>query len=259
MSKNIIFYFTGTGNCLKVANDIGNVLDNCEIISMPAFDSKNLLNDYDRIGFIFPAYAEGLPNAVKRFIAENKLPQNENTYYFTAVTHGGLKGNSISILNKKLLEKGICLSAGFDVRMVANYICLYNRVKNTEKIHEKSQIKIDMVKEAVKNKVSNKIRKSNPLIFWTEKAAKAFLTMDKDYNISEKCSGCGICYKVCPVKNIDMLDNRPIFKHNCEQCMACIQFCPKRAVNYKNKTQNRRRYVNPNITLDEIIKGNNRV
>jgi hypothetical protein len=61
-------------------------------------------------------------------------------------------------LNKKLLEKRICLSAGFDVKMIANYICLYNRIKNTEKIHKKLQIKIDMVKEIVKNKILKRIK-----------------------------------------------------------------------------------------------------
>jgi hypothetical protein len=43
------------------------------------------------VWFFSATFAEGLPNAVKKFIAEDKLPQNENTYYFTVIIHGGLK------------------------------------------------------------------------------------------------------------------------------------------------------------------------
>jgi len=256
MYKNLIFYFTGTGNCLKVAKDIGSVLDNCEIISMAAFNEKNITDDYIRIGFILPVYAEGILNAVKKFISEINFPKNNN-YYFSVVTHGGLDGNANPILNKKLAEKEICLNASFQIKMVANYVCLYNMTKNVEKIRKKSQIEINNVKELVKNKVQNKIKRINPFIFWTEKAAKSYLTKDMGYNISTKCNGCGICYKVCPVKNIEIINDRPVFKHKCEQCMACIQYCPNMAINYKNKTQKRRRYTNPDININEIINGNN--
>jgi len=258
MSKNMVFYFTGTGNSLKVAKDIGSVLDNCEINSMTTFNKEHINNDYDRIGFIFPVYAEGIPNAVKRFISNTKFPKN-NPYYFTVATHGGLDGNAIPIIYKQLSERGIYLNAGFEIKMVANYVCKYNMVKNIEKIKNNSQKKIDVVKELVKNKVQNRIKRLNPLIFWPEKAAKSYPTKDKGYNISEKCIGCSICYKVCPVKNIEMENNRPIFKNNCEQCMACIQYCPNKSINYKNKTQKRRRYTNPDININEIIRGNNNV
>lgn len=34
MSKNIIFYFSGTGNSLKVAKDFSTGIQDCELISM---------------------------------------------------------------------------------------------------------------------------------------------------------------------------------------------------------------------------------
>jgi flavodoxin len=40
---NIIFYFSGTGNCLKVAKAIADELGNCEIVSMAKpFDGKKI-------------------------------------------------------------------------------------------------------------------------------------------------------------------------------------------------------------------------
>ncbi|MDR0374648.1 MAG: EFR1 family ferrodoxin [Treponema sp.] len=64
--------------------------------------------------------------------------------------------------------------------------------------------------------------------------------MDSNYNISENCVGCKICGKVCPVKNIEIINNKPVFKHACEQCMACIHLCPFRAINYRDKAQNKK-------------------
>lgn len=37
--------------------------------------------------------------------------------------------------------------------------------------------------------------------------------------------------------------------------MACIQYCPKQAIEYSKKTVGRKRYRNPNVTLQEMING----
>ena len=256
MANNIIFYFTGTGNSLKVSKDIANVLENCEIISMPAFSGNSLNKKYERIGFVFPVYSFGIPNAVKKFIAETGFPDNNDAYFFAVATHGGVYGDSITMLKKQLLQKGIRLNACFDVKMVATYICMCDMAKNTEKTKKKVQVKIDWIKESVKNKTPNKMINSYWFTWFAIPALKSFPIIDKYYTISDKCSGCGICSKVCPVKNIEMENDRPVFKHNCEQCTSCIMCCPVKALNYKNKTQKRKRYINPEITINEIINGN---
>lgn len=53
--------------------------------------------------------------------------------------------------------------------------------------------------------------------------AKSFIA---DYN----CNGCGLCTKECPVKAIQMKNNRPFWTYKCESCMRCINTCPHRAI-----------------------------
>jgi epoxyqueuosine reductase QueG len=59
------------------------------------------------------------------------------------------------------------------------------------------------------------------------------------------------------VNNIDFgQDKKPYFMHHCEQCLACIQHCPAKAINYKDKTQNKKRYTHPDIPWKELAKLN---
>ena len=79
--------------------------------------------------------------------------------------------------------------------------------------------------------------------------------MDKNFHVSNACTKCEICKKVCPVDNIDVDANgKPRFKHRCEQCLSCLQCCPAKAINYKDQTQNRKRYTHPEISWKELAQ-----
>ncbi len=251
MSKNIIFYFSGTGNSLKVAKDIAAVLDDCELISMGKYHKLN--GTYERIGFVYPIYAGGMPGAVKRFIKALDLLTNKNSYIFAVCTSGSGYAGGLTNISKIIDGKGGKLSYSGTIRCFSNYVGLYAMGSNADqKAKAQTQatkpvtqeIQSLMVKPPSKNKSMAIL--SNLFIKWMEKRDKAF-------NISEVCNGCTTCSKVCPVGNIKMQDGKPIFLHHCEQCMACIQWCPKEAINVKNITQTRGRYHHPDITLADMI------
>lgn len=46
----------------------------------------------------------------------------------------------------------------------------------------------------------------------------------------EKCTGCSICVKVCPVKAITMYETPEIYDVKCIQCFCCIELCPNGAL-----------------------------
>ena len=76
--------------------------------------------------------------------------------------------------------------------------------------------------------------------------------MDKKFWIDEECNSCGICEKVCPAANILMKEGKPVWQKQCQQCLACIQWCPKESIQYGKKTSEYKRYHHPEIKLKEM-------
>jgi ferredoxin len=73
------------------------------------------------------------------------------------------------------------------------------------------------------------------------------------FHAGEGCTGCGQCARLCPAGNIAMQNGKPVFGAKCEQCVACIQWCPQAAIQYKEETQARKRYHHPQVTLREFM------
>ena len=77
--------------------------------------------------------------------------------------------------------------------------------------------------------------------------------MDKSFYTDEKCNSCGVCEKICPALNIRMKEGRPCWLHHCEQCLACIQWCPRESIQYGKKTPRYSRYHHPEVTLKDML------
>jgi ferredoxin/flavodoxin len=255
--ENIIFAFSGTGNSLKIAKDISRELKNCKIVSM--VKPYGFTKQYDSIGFIYPTYFWGLPKKVIEFIENTKLDNNKNAYYYSITTYGGSPGNAVYQLYELLLNKhGIKLNYGTQLQMFSNYVVIYNMSEKINEITKKSNEKLVPIIDAIKTGENNKVNSMTKIFkFINNNFQEKVSNMDRDFTVDNNCTGCGICEKVCPVKNITLVNNRPQYNHHCEQCVACIQFCPQKAINYKNVTQNRRRYTNPEINYKELYEFNN--
>lgn len=253
-----IFYFSGTGNSQKVAKDIATELNNAEVVSIADSAEKETICDSPNIGFVFPVYSFGLPVMVAKFIKKLKA-SNSNPYFFAFSTYRDKPGGAIFQTQKLLKSNGYKLSAGFNICMPGNYLLIYEadtallQKKKFKLLEESLNEKIELIKD--KNTLIEKTPLRN-LIFQFGISypimAKAFRHMDRLFWVDENCNGCAVCKRVCPADNIVIKDNKPVFLHKCEQCVACINWCPTGALQCTKKTIGRQRYHHPDIKLNDI-------
>lgn len=246
--KNRIYFFTGTGNSLYVAKCIAESLPNCEVKAIHNDLNLEIPQGLDRVGFVFPTYYWGLPALVSEFMTKLEFSNQGATYFFAIATCAGMAGNALPQTKKMLLSHDIKLNYGTSIRMPANAVFNYDMTDDPVHAAEKSDEKIKSLILNVKNKKSNRIGGINKLIYRPYiKSISSVHVFDKDFNVNEDCISCGLCVSVCPADNITLNDGKPSFGHHCESCTACIQHCPKRAINYKDLTQARRRYSHPQV------------
>ena len=53
---------------------------------------------------------------------------------------------------------------------------------------------------------------------------------DRSFYIDDNCSGCGVCVRICPVKNIKLINGKPVWQNHCENCFACFSWCPNESI-----------------------------
>ncbi len=277
--KKKIFYFTGTGNSMRAAQIIALTLKDTEIISMRQSLQDVTAEDCDVIGFVFPVYHWSMPEPAVKFIQSLKI--NKDAYIFCISMPSFICGCSCEKLEELLKEKGAKISYGNKVYSVANYVIAYPPLPPPKLIVPKTEKKLEKIASDILNRKLREIPRANFII--KNKIKTSMNTYrelqryaDMGFKINEKCISCGLCAKVCPVDNIELIDKKPNFKNNCTQCMACVSYCPKRAIGYKidnadieklnvdkNKIKivkimklpdKRKCYHNPYITANDISK-----
>ena len=250
-----IYYFSGTGNSLAVARETErNLIDEGSIVSIASLkNEKNIQVDTDVLGFVFPVYCMSIPDIVKAFI--EKLSFKSKPYIFAIVTCNGVPGKSLIELNKYLLSKGKELSSGFVVEMTGNAVVtpseiVTQRLDNykTEVVKISNIISNRSVKKIVgtygiKDNIGTSILKSF--------GRKMYLT-PKSVSSTSECIGCGICTKVCPLDNIQIVDKKPGWGVKCSTCLACFHWCPKNAVKGGLMLSRRNQYHNPEVSVKDM-------
>ena len=68
----------------------------------------------------------------------------------------------------------------------------------------------------------------------------------KPFYVTESCSHCGLCERVCTSGCIRLTAGIPVWtEKRCNMCMACVNRCPQTAIQYGKGTTKRGRYVHP--------------
>lgn len=257
--KTSIFYYTGTGNSLWVARQAAEALDGSAVHSMTQWLASRPKIDSESIGLVFPVYIWGVPAPVTRFVAA--LPDLGDRYFFAFATNGGQVSNTLVQLDKLLSGRGLKLGAGFDIPMPSNYIPWGGP---GPKQAQEQRFQAARAKIAA-NAAGLRQRREMPLDkgpLWQRivfsaiyKASFSYVPrMDGKFWADDKCTNCGICARVCPARNITIESGRPLWHHACEQCFACLQWCPPQAIQYGKRTARFERYHHPAVALKDVLK-----
>ncbi|MFA6714449.1 MAG: EFR1 family ferrodoxin [Victivallales bacterium] len=258
--KTLLYYFSGTGNTLMLARLLAKELEDVEIINIAGCQNSSTAPQADRIGILFPVYAFGPPRMVTDFLKNLQPP--EGAYIFSMVNYANAGGPAALKIAKAILnENGIKLNAGFGVAMPSNYIP-FGGAENQEKQNKKFIAAAEEV-----NRAGKIIKKAPESYFYKQGFVPLFFARfcnrmlvkrcSKDaakFYVNDNCTSCGTCVKICPVRNVKLVDKRPAWGNNCEQCMACLQWCPENAIQVKGVPGTRSHYQNPAVTAQELIE-----
>ncbi len=129
----MIFYFSGTGNSLYTAERLSTSLQEpiCNIAQ--AIQEKKfsyILSEEERLGFVFPVYAWGIPKPVATFLKNIEISSIAPYYTFAVITCGDSIGLTMDTLKKLLKQKNIYLNSGFSLAMPDNYVDLMSSASN---------------------------------------------------------------------------------------------------------------------------------
>lgn len=251
----MVFYFTATGNSLYVARQLEE-----DPISIPQIMNQDNLEFEDKtIGIVSPIFAGEPPKIVFEFFKKAKLKTN---YLYVIYTYGKSDSDAPEYLDKRLKGMGIKVQYIHSIKMVDNYLPAFDM--NEEMAMDKQ---IDRQLENViadinarKCGVPEATEEGRTLHAMVAKrgADAPEFNNGEQITVTDKCIGCGICVKVCPVGVFYIEGGKAKRRQStCEFCLSCAQNCPQKAITLSIADKNpNARYRNEHITLEDIIASN---
>ena len=271
-----LYYFSGTGNSLFIAKTIqeGIVEEHCRvtgsrndletnvaILPIQKFTNcETIIDQSDRIGIIYPTYFLDAPDVVKQFA--KRLQIREGCYLFLYSSYGETLGNALHNMNQ-IFEPGQ-VRGNYEVVLPDNSIIFESKKEEIPKMLEVGET---IIRAHAKEVYHQRITPLSPYSSKYHLAANVMkplarrgLGFKKLKVNQEKCNHCGLCGKLCPMRNISMPDHlsiskTPAFGNACESCFSCLHYCPQEAIRYQRMSKKKSgfQYRHPQIRVNEMM------
>jgi len=233
----------------------------------------------------------GLPRIVAQFA--EKLEAVASKYLFAVCTHSGGPVDTIENLDRIFRSRGGELAVGFGVQTSIPYApsakikrVLFHQELEMDRLadDEKRQalfaawrVRLDVLQRQIHAREKGKVEIRSAmakavnmpwLLFQKRIAIARYQTLanstsqsmddliplvDTSFEVDETCNGCGLCARICPVGNIKMVDDRPVWQHHCETCYACFQWCARKAI-HGSVVEYEKRDHHPEVKIAAMLK-----
>lgn len=244
----MIIYFSGTGNSRYIAKRIADKIQD-ELI-----DANDKIKRRDtrtikvngRLIIVTPTYVWRIPWLVRDWMIKTHF-QGVSQVWFV-MNCGGEIGNAAKYNRQLCDEKGFVYMGTAQIVMPENYIALFS-TPETEKarmiVADAEPVINNVIRHieeghafpAPRNNLYDRIMSGPVNRLFYPLCVKA-----KGFHVNDNCIGCGKCVKLCPLNNIALENGKPVWGKKCTHCMACISYCPKKAIEYGKKSAEKERY-----------------
>ncbi|MDE6911437.1 MAG: EFR1 family ferrodoxin [Lachnospiraceae bacterium] len=237
-------YFSGTGNTkfcvdrfLKEYDRSNNSfsIENDETLEQIKIDNEIVIG--------YPVQYSNIPKILRDYIVHNRHIWKEKNIFIIA-TMGIFSGDGAGILARLLKKYGATIVGGLHLRM-PDSICdervLKRSFEENKRIIMKAEEKICKSVHDMKNGKPPQeglgivyhlagLFGQRLYFFW-----KTQTYTDKIKINSQKCIGCGLCEKLCPMRNLAVKNGSAVSGDKCTMCYRCISKCPKQAITLLGK------------------------
>lgn len=236
----LLLYYTGTFNTRyltlmlkKRFESEGHSVTTYEID--PLNTEKLSFDGYDLLGLGYPIYGFNAPYPFLKFVKKQKFPKGMKAFIYknSGETFHANDASSVSML-RKLKKDGVITNNEYHFIMPYNIHFRFeeNLVKEMLEMDDKL---LDILYYEVTSGIKNikKYKLIHRIITFFVKLQfiggdvnSFFCHVDK-----KRCTKCGYCIKMCPMKNIYKNKKGDVrFHHHCLMCMRCSLGCPVDAV-----------------------------
>ncbi len=255
MNSAIIYYSTiGDALYLAQAFEKTSLYDVYKIND----GSIALPDDLDSLGIVTEINSPGLTPEMKKFF--NFLKNRDNSalkYIYAITTQRGKESFDGRIIEKEFEDAGLNLSyynvIFFPTLNSSLAETVYSKTDVDKSLLVIKDERDDRIREVVKETEEELIKLPQASFVYRFKKKigerKNTPSSPRDgLKVEEECTGCGVCYHICPVGNIKMENGRAEIKNECISCFSCYKLCTHDAIHLDRRMAK----VTPLVPVSEL-------